>query len=49
MTEKDAVKLGHISSDKYWAVPVDMAIDAVEAGPWLEQIESRLRSEMESK
>jgi tetraacyldisaccharide 4'-kinase len=49
MTEKDAVKLGHISSDKYWAVPVDMAIDAVEAGPWMEQIESRLRSEMESK
>jgi len=49
MTEKDAVKLGHISSDKYWTVPVDMEIDAVEAGPWLEQIESRLHSEMEDK
>jgi tetraacyldisaccharide 4'-kinase len=48
MTEKDAVKLGHVSSDKYWVVPVDMQIDAVAAGPWLEQIESRLRSEMES-
>ena len=49
MTEKDAVKLGHVSSDKYWAVPVDMKIDAVAAGPWLEQIESRLRSETESQ
>jgi tetraacyldisaccharide 4'-kinase len=48
MTEKDAVKLGHVSADKYWVVPVDMEIDAVVAGPWLEQIESRLRSEMES-
>jgi tetraacyldisaccharide 4'-kinase len=48
MTEKDAVKLGHVSSDKYWVVPVDMQIDAVAAGPWLEQIESRLRSELES-
>ena len=48
MTEKDAVKLGHVSSDKYWVVPVDMQIDAVVSGPWLEQIESRLRSEMES-
>jgi tetraacyldisaccharide 4'-kinase len=48
MTEKDAVKLGHVSSDKYWTVPVDMQIDAVAAGPWLEQIESRLRSEMDS-
>ena len=48
MTEKDAVKLGHVSADKYWVVPVDMQIDAVVAGPWLEQIESRLRSEMES-
>jgi len=48
MTEKDAVKLGHVSSDKYWTVPVDMKIDAVAGGPWLEQIASRLRSEMES-
>ena len=48
MTEKDAVKLGHVRSDKYWVVPVDMQIDAAAAGPWLEQIESRLRSEMDS-
>lgn len=48
MTEKDAVKLGHVGSDKYWVVPVDMQIDAVAAGPWLQQIKSRLRSEMES-
>jgi len=48
MTEKDAVKIGPVSSDKYWTVPVDMQVDPVAAGPWLEQIESRLRSEMES-
>ena len=45
MTEKDAVKLRHITSDKYWYVPVDLKMDAVLAGPWLEQIESRLRNE----
>ncbi len=46
MTEKDAVKLEGTTSDKYWTVPVDLEIDPVLAGPWLEQIESRLRSEM---
>lgn len=48
MTEKDAVKLGGITSDKYWYVPVDLKMDAVVAGPWLEQIESRLRAEQGS-
>ncbi len=43
MTEKDAVKFGTQAPDKVWFVPVDLAIDAVLAGPWLEQIESRLR------
>ncbi|MDH3613916.1 MAG: tetraacyldisaccharide 4'-kinase [Gammaproteobacteria bacterium] len=47
MTEKDAVKLKGTTSDKYWTVPVEMKIDPVVAGPWLEQIESRLRSELE--
>lgn len=45
MTEKDAVKLGGTKPDKYWYVPVDLKMDAVVAGPWLEQIESRMRSE----
>ena len=49
MTEKDAVKLGSTHSDKYWTVPVDLKIDPVVAGPWLEQIESRLRSELDSR
>ena len=44
MTEKDAVKLGRNVSDRYWYVPVDLEIDPQIAGPWLEQIESRLRS-----
>ena len=48
MTEKDAVKLSGISDDRYWQVPVELRMDAVEAGPWLEQIESRLRSEQEN-
>jgi tetraacyldisaccharide 4'-kinase len=47
MTEKDAVKLDATSSDKYWTVPVDLEIDPVLSSPWLEQIESRLRSELE--
>jgi tetraacyldisaccharide 4'-kinase len=47
MTEKDAVKLAGVTSDKYWTVPVELSIDPVAAGPWLEQIESRLRSELE--
>jgi tetraacyldisaccharide 4'-kinase len=42
MTEKDAVKLGSEMKDKYWYVPVDVDMDAVDAGPLLEQIESRL-------
>ena len=46
MTEKDAVKLAGINLDKYWAVPVDTIIDPVIAGPWLEQVESRLRDEL---
>jgi len=45
MTEKDAVKVSGNTSDKYWYVPVDLEMDAVLAGPWLEQIESRLRAE----
>ena len=49
MTEKDAVKLDAEISDKYWTVPVDLRIDPVVSGPWLEQIESRLRSELESQ
>jgi len=43
MTEKDAVKLKAVSSDKFWTVPVELQIDPLIAGPWLEQIESRLR------
>ena len=48
MTEKDAVKINRTMPDKYWTVPVDLHIDPVVAGPWLEQVESRLRSELES-
>jgi tetraacyldisaccharide 4'-kinase len=48
MTEKDAVKLDAAISDKFWTVPVDLQIDPVISRPWLEQIESRLRSELES-
>lgn len=43
MTEKDAVKVGNAVNDKYWTVPVDLSIDPQAAGPWLEQIVSRLR------
>ena len=49
MTEKDAVKLDATSSDKYWTVPVDLEIDPALSSPWLEQIESRLRSELENQ
>jgi tetraacyldisaccharide 4'-kinase len=49
MTEKDAVKLDATSSDKYWTVPVGLEIDPVLSSPWLEQIESRLRSELENQ
>ncbi len=43
MTEKDAVKFGTHAPDKVWYVPVDLEIDPLVSGPWLEQIESRLR------
>ncbi len=45
MTEKDAVKLGRHVQDKLWFVPVELAMDRVDAGPLLEQIESRVRRE----
>lgn len=45
MTEKDAVKIGSIAADKLWEVPVDLHMDPLLAGPWLEQVESRLRDE----
>ena len=47
MTEKDAVKLGRHADDKFWAVPVELVMEPALSGPWLEQIESRLRSEQE--
>ncbi len=43
MTEKDAVKLGATLGDRYWYVPVDFVMNAVESEPLLEQIESRIR------
>jgi tetraacyldisaccharide 4'-kinase len=49
MTEKDAVKLGKSVADKYWTVPVELTMDPVLAGPWLEQIVSRLRNEEEQR
>ena len=49
VTEKDAVKLQRLTSDKVWTVPVDLKIDAVISGPWLEQIESRVRNEMDQQ
>ena len=45
MTEKDAVKMESRVSDRFWYVPVDVELDPVLAGPWLEQIESRMRNE----
>jgi tetraacyldisaccharide 4'-kinase len=48
MTEKDAVKISAPSSDKFWSVPVDLKIDSLQSAPWLAQIESRLRSELET-
>ncbi len=47
MTEKDAVKIDAATSDKYWTVPVELVIEPVVAGPWIEQVVSRLRSELE--
>ena len=45
MTEKDAVKIVGSAPDKLWQVPVELKMDPLLAGPWLEQIESRLRRE----
>ena len=44
MTEKDAVKLGRNMKDKYWCVPVDLAMDPVQSAALLEQIEIRIRN-----
>ena len=44
MTEKDAVKIGTKVSDRFWYVPVDLTMDPALAGPWLQQIESRMRA-----
>jgi len=49
MTEKDAVKMGSALSDRFWYVPVELEIDPVLAGPWLEQIDSRMRDEQDQK
>lgn len=43
MTEKDAVKLDRNMPDKFWFVPVDLEMNPLEAGPLIEQIESRIR------
>jgi len=43
MTEKDAVKFGRRVPDRFWFVPVDLEMDPVVAGPWLQQVESRMR------
>ncbi|MDJ0794602.1 MAG: tetraacyldisaccharide 4'-kinase [Woeseiaceae bacterium] len=45
MTEKDAVKFGSHVKDKLWYVPVELSMDPTDAGPLLEQIESRARRE----
>ncbi len=46
MTEKDAVKFDRQGSDRFWCVPVDLKISPVHATPWLEQIESRMHTEL---
>lgn len=48
MTEKDAVKLETRASDRYWYVPVELRMDPALAGPWLAQIESRMRRAAEA-
>jgi tetraacyldisaccharide 4'-kinase len=45
MTEKDAVKLAAPLPDKFWEVPVELGIDPLVSGPWLEQVKSRLASQ----
>lgn len=42
MTEKDAVRLGPGGDSRLWYVPVELHMDSVAAGPFIEQIESRL-------
>ena len=49
MTEKDAVKLGNGLADKFWALPVELVIDPLQSGPWLEEIVNRLKSEASAK
>lgn len=49
MTEKDAVKLATGVADKFWTVPVELTMDPVRSGPWLQQIVSRLKSEKEPR
>jgi tetraacyldisaccharide 4'-kinase len=44
MTEKDAVKFGQRAANRFWYVPVDASIDPLDAGPWVRQIESRMRN-----
>jgi tetraacyldisaccharide 4'-kinase len=48
MTEKDAVKFDSRVDDRFWVVPVELAMDPALSGPWLEQVESRLHSDQES-
>jgi tetraacyldisaccharide 4'-kinase len=45
MTEKDAVKIAAGTRGRLWSVPVTLQMDTALAGPWLEQIESRLHDE----
>ena len=49
MTEKDAVKVKGPFSGKYWTVPVELTSDPAKTGPWLEQVEGRIRSSMENR
>ena len=49
MTEKDAVKLGNSVADKFWTVPVELTMDPLLSGPWLEQIVSRLKNDEDKR
>ena len=49
MTEKDAVKLDSAVADKFWTVPVELTMDPVHSGPWLEQIMARLKTDKDSR
>ncbi|MGI9220975.1 MAG: tetraacyldisaccharide 4'-kinase [Woeseiaceae bacterium] len=49
MTEKDAVKIGSDVADKFWALPVELKMDPLLAGPLLEEIVSRIVGERVSK